>query len=87
MLKKIMDFFMGKKEEVVTTSVTPLPKAQPLPEVKVETVAEIVVAPKFKKKDLEGMDKKSLLALAEEHGIKANARMTKVQLTEKLLAK
>lgn len=89
MLKKIIEFFTGKTEEVKAsaTSTSPMPPAQPLPEVKVETVAEVVVKSKFKKKDLEDMDKKGLLALAEENGVKANARMTKAQLIEKLLAK
>lgn len=90
MLKKIIEFFTGKTQEVkadVHAVVCPPPVEQPLPEVKVETVAEVVVKSKFKKKDLEDMDKKGLLALAEENGVKANARMTKVQLIEKLLAK
>jgi hypothetical protein len=83
MLKKIIEFFTGKTAEVTNSTAAPAPQ----PEVKVETVAEVVVKPKFKKKDLDSMDKKGLLALAEENGVKANARMTKVQLIDKLLGK
>lgn len=89
MFKKIMEWLAGKPEggidkptmsETSTVIVTPPPAS-----VVVTEVAPVQVAARVSADDIKGLDKKSLIAKAKELGITVNARMTKDEISSKLL--
>ena len=87
MFKKIMEWLAGKPEggveqpAVTETATVVVDK----PAVKVTEVKPVEVAPKVKAKDLEGLDKKALLAKAKELGVSVNGRMNKEDIKNKTL--
>jgi hypothetical protein len=68
----------------VEAPVTPMPEAQPLPEVPVAEVTPVTVKAKFKKAQLNDMTKKELLDLAAQHGVEVKARAAKAELVKAL---
>jgi len=88
MFKKIMEWLAGKPEggvEQPMISETTAVVVETKPEIKVTEVPVVEVAPRVKVKDLEGLDKKALLAKAKELGVKVSARMTKEEITKKII--
>jgi hypothetical protein len=92
MFKKIMEWLAGKPEGGIEQ-----PKVSATNEVvvdapyKIETpvvvteVKPVEVAPKVSAVNLEGLDKKALLAKAKELGISVNSRMTKDEIKNKIV--
>lgn len=88
MFKKIMEWLAGKPEggieQPAVTETATVVVNQPA-EIKVTEVKPVEVAPKVKAKDLEGLDKKALLAKAKELGVAVNGRMNKEDIKSKIL--
>jgi len=88
MFKKIMEWLAGKPEggvEQPKVSETAAVVVETKPEIKVTEVPVVEVAPKVRAKDLEGLDKKALLAKAKELGVKVSSRMTKEEIAKKIV--
>jgi hypothetical protein len=88
MFKKIMEWLAGKPEGGVESpkmSETSTVVVTPPPAIVVTEVAPVQVEAKVSQDDLKGLDKKALIAKAKELNIQVNARMTKDEITKKLL--
>lgn len=89
MFKKIMEWLAGKPEGGVeqpkVSETSAVVVETPKPEIKVTEVPVVEVAPKVRAKDLEGLDKKALLAKAKELGVKVSSRMTKEEIAKKII--
>lgn len=98
MIKKILDWILGKNEkpaepvapykvEIATTQEVVEPIVTPAVEkveAPIEEVAPVTVKAKYKKADLGKMTKAELLELATKHGVEVKARAAKAEIIKAL---
>ena len=98
MIKKILDWILGKNEtpqeaaapykvEAPVVAEVVEPQVQPAAEkvdTPIEEVAPVTVKAKYKKSDLGKMTKAELLDLAAKHGVEVKARAPKAELVKAL---